>query len=231
VYLKNGIDLQGTINGTGDSYTPIIEKMFEDQNYLVNAFSVINRKYGLSINPEDFDYSGNVQQDESGYTVNSRIKIKAETVTRLLSPVITGLLTLQGGGRSNIPDRKGSGRTEEEVKKEETQIETGWVDENTYRVESSAGTISGIKNRVVLKEKTKQNAIKAAKEKILEDFRTQRMNSVILYSRSSEGNIKEEFGKTADGGSVIKVKYKKDGSCEIIYQVTDKGLKKKVTGQ
>jgi|GEM_PF-2270070 len=232
INLNRGIFLKGIIKGNTKSYTPLLKRMFEDREYLRNAFDVVNKNFGTVLNPDDFEYKTEVEETGEGYIVESEIRVKPETVKRNLSPAINSLVFLFSGApisrNETVPDKRSSGKND---KKEEETDKTGWINDDTYRVKSGAEAVQGYRNKTIIKERTKQEAIKKAKDIILEDFRMLRVQNIRLYQRSGLSAIQGEFGKIIDNGSVLKEKYEADGSCEIIYQVGDSGLRKQVTGE
>ena len=95
-------------------------------------------------------------------------------------------------------------------KKPEIKIKVGWIDPDTYSV-SVTGT----------DEKT---AFSKAKHKILKDIVKVRIQNQSRYTDITK--IQDEFRKPLKNGKVIK-KISSDSGLKIVFQIRDKGLKKK----
>ncbi len=105
-----------------------------------------------------------------------------------------------------------------EKKSEDFAIPLGWIDGNTFRAKSSAVT--------------KDGAITAAQNTVIEKFITERVKAAekVLDVKSTGVAIVNEFGGTVKAGSVIREK-KEENTVMIIYEVKADNLKNRVLGK
>lgn len=105
-----------------------------------------------------------------------------------------------------------------EKKSEDFAIPLGWIDGNTFRAKSSSAT--------------KDGAISAAQNTVIEKFITERVKASdkIVDVKSTGVAIVNEFGGTVKAGSVIREK-KEDALITIIYEVKADNLKNRVLGR
>jgi hypothetical protein len=95
-----------------------------------------------------------------------------------------------------------------------TPVATGWSDDDTYTVRVS--------------DKTEDDAVKAAKHKILKDIVDVRLRNNSRYTDIVK--IRDEFDMPLRNGVIVKRQQKPD-ELTIYYQIRDKGLKKKFQRQ
>ncbi len=105
-----------------------------------------------------------------------------------------------------------------EKKSEDFVIPLGWIDGNTFRAKSSSAT--------------KDGAISAAQNTVIEKFITERVKAAdkVLDVKSTGVAIVNEFGGTVKAGSVIREK-KEENTITIIYEVKADNLKNRVLGK
>lgn len=92
----------------------------------------------------------------------------------------------------------------------ESEISPGWADSNTYTVKVLSPDLD--------------TAIEAAKHQILQDIVKVRMLNDSRFTDISR--ISQEFDKPLKNGRVLSQK-SVYGGIEVLYQITDEGLKKK----
>lgn len=104
------------------------------------------------------------------------------------------------------------------VKSQDFAIPLGWIDGDTFRAKSQASS--------------KDAAISAAQNTVIEKFITERVKAAdkVLDVKSTGVAIVNEFGGTVKAGSVIREK-KEDGLVVIIYEVKSDNLKNRVLGR
>lgn len=93
-------------------------------------------------------------------------------------------------------------------------VPTGWIDEDTYTVQVA--------------DKSEDDAVKAAKHKILKDIVDVRVRNNSRYTDIIK--IRDEFDIPFKNGRIIKQLSAANG-LTIFYQIRDKGLKKKFQRQ
>jgi hypothetical protein len=97
-------------------------------------------------------------------------------------------------------------------------IPLGWIDGNTFRAKSTSAT--------------KDGAISAAQNTVIEKFITERVKASqkVIDPKSTGVAIVNEFGGTVKAGSVIREKKEAD-MVTIIYEVKGDNLKNRVLGK
>ncbi len=115
------------------------------------------------------------------------------------------------------------------AKKSGGDVFTGWIDDNTYRVTAAGEPKTGITETAQKRETARDAAILSAQYKTLREIR----NSVIA-SVEETGNVFSDTGRdperlagTIKGGGVVVSLFDENSNCYIIYEVSQKGLKKK----
>lgn len=91
-----------------------------------------------------------------------------------------------------------------------TPVQTGWVDEDTYTVQVAASN--------------EENAVDKAKHRILKDIVDVRVRNNSRYTDIQK--IQDEFDAPLRNGVIINRRTDPDG-LTILFQIRDKGLKKK----
>ena len=124
----------------------------------------------------------------------------------------------------------GGGKLGGSIKGETTKTE-GWIDNDTFRVVAVGFPKKGITNLDQKKATASDAAQLVAEKKILEKFKGARIEgaSGALDNESTGSAIAKEFGGFVKGGSVLSTTCNEEGTCEVLYEVHAKGLKKKVT--
>lgn len=102
----------------------------------------------------------------------------------------------------------------------------GWIDNDTYLIKASGEAQKNLKDVRMFQESAKRNAILNAQYMIKEKFQPQPMASCGGMG-SYDISLEKEIQGIIKGGSVKAVRYK-DLTCEIIYEVRAKDLRKKV---
>ena len=118
-----------------------------------------------------------------------------------------------------------------EVKGQSFKTE-GWVDENTFRVTATGVPKPGLTNKIQRRGTAKEAALIMAQKRIVEKFVGARLEGAAgAADYASTGiAVAKEFGGMVKGGSIIRSTYDKDDNCEIVYQIENRGLKKRVVG-
>lgn len=113
----------------------------------------------------------------------------------------------------------------------QTVVTEGWIDDNTFRTTAMGVPKATETNKTKRKIQSKEAAILMAQKTVLEKFKGARLQGA---SGAADGEltgiaIAKEFGGMVKGGSVIKVSWnKQDQSCEVVYEVKARNLKKRV---
>ena len=114
----------------------------------------------------------------------------------------------------------------------EKEIQLGWVTPNKYRVIATGVPDPEITTKSKRRESAADNAVSKAWKKIANRFVKERLtNTKKPVDYSSTGYvITREFKQLIKNGKVLKIRYNKDDSCEIVYQVEGRFLKERVQG-
>jgi len=114
-----------------------------------------------------------------------------------------------------------------------TVIEEGWVDDNTFRVKSTAETDIASDNREERQKASEALAIKKAREGVVKNFVAIRVKKSANTNAGAYAviaiSVEKEFRDIIEGGKVIKKEFSgSDRICTVVYQIEKDGLKKMV---
>ncbi len=125
----------------------------------------------------------------------------------------------------------GSGKMGGEIEGDSFVTE-GWVTPNIFRVTATGVPKEGIINDVQKKGTAKEAALIMAQKRIVEKFVGARLEGAAgAADYASTGiAVSKEFGGLVKGGTIVKTTYDEDCNAEIVYQIENKGLKKRVMG-
>ena len=106
----------------------------------------------------------------------------------------------------------------------------GWVDDNTFRVTAMGFPKKGVTNKMRRRYYSREGAVLTAQKMIIEKFKGARIKggSASQGGETSTVVIRKEFGGIVSGGIVVHEKYDESDNCQVVYEVTSPGLKKRV---
>ncbi len=129
-----------------------------------------------------------------------------------------GLVSCSSTGKNNT-----AGQDVKEVQ--------GWVNEDTYRIIATGSSDTGYRGRSARRKSAKQYAVLDAQRRITEVF----MGNEFTLDMNPDYNrariyIEKELGPIFTNGRIVSENYDNEtDDCEIVYEVTGAGLKKKVS--
>ncbi|HNR89908.1 MAG TPA: hypothetical protein PKM65_16340 [Spirochaetota bacterium] len=111
-------------------------------------------------------------------------------------------------------------------------VTEGWVDDNTFRTTATGVPKKGLTNKTQRRLTAREAALLYAQKTVLEKFKGARIEgaSGMADGASTGIAIAKEFGGLVRGGSVQKETYNDGDECEVVYEITAPGLKKRVIG-
>lgn len=117
--------------------------------------------------------------------------------------------------------------------KGETFVTEGWTNKgDTYRTTSTGVPKEGLKNKIQRRGTAREAAVLMAQSHIIEKFKGAKVEGAAGVSdyASTGFAASKEFAGVVKGGSVVKETYDEDDNCEIVYEITSKGLQKQLAG-
>lgn len=114
----------------------------------------------------------------------------------------------------------------------ESFVTEGWIGDDIFRVTATGVPKEGLTNEVQKKGTAKEAALIMAQKRIIEKFVGARLEGAAgAADYASTGiAVSKEFGGLVKGGTIVKTTYDEDCNAEIVYQIENKGLKKRVMG-
>lgn len=105
----------------------------------------------------------------------------------------------------------------------------GWIDDNTFRVTALGAPSPDAKGMVKRKTQARESAIIMAQKRVLEKMIGAELKgaSAVKDGESAGVVVTKEFSGMVKGGSVIEETYDEDDNCQVVYEVTGRGLKKR----
>ena len=105
----------------------------------------------------------------------------------------------------------------------------GWKDDNTFVVTALGAPAPDAKGMVKRKTQARESAIIMAQKRVLEKMIGAEIKgaSAVKDGESAGVVVTKEFQGMVKGGSVIEETYDEDDNCQIVYEVTGRGLKKR----
>ncbi len=119
-----------------------------------------------------------------------------------------------------------------EAGKTTKKIKDGWVSSNIFRVYVIGNPEPGLIDKAERRDSAKRAAMSKAWKKVIAKFVKERISAAKdPADYSSAGHlIAKKYKYWVREGKIINIRYGKDDSCEIIYQVEAKDLREKVRG-
>ncbi len=108
----------------------------------------------------------------------------------------------------------------------------GWVDNNTLRISASGEPRKNIASVIQKKFSAKDAALKSARLKLTQKFQSKKNISSIRVDENYAGTNTEtdEILSAIRNGKILKETYDDEQVCDIVYEITSPGLKKKIPG-
>ena len=118
------------------------------------------------------------------------------------------------------------------IKKGDVYRTEGWLDNNTYQVHGVGIPPENIANKIQRRALAKEAALMDAQKQVIES-----MHGYMLKGKSAadmnqikSNTVYKEVGAMAKGGRIVQVTFGQDNDeCDLVYQVSQKGLKKKMS--
>lgn len=114
-----------------------------------------------------------------------------------------------------------------------SSAKTGWINDETYRITGKGVSSSEITDPDKRKEDSLRNAISNAQKATLDIFTTYYTDYTEGGGIQGYGNRKYEFisyvRQIIVTGRAVKINYDSNQNCEIIYEIKQERLRKKVT--
>lgn len=125
----------------------------------------------------------------------------------------------------------GSNKLGGEVKGDSYKTE-GWVTDDIFRVTAIGVPKEGLTNKEQRRATAREAAQIMAEKRIIEKFVGARVEGAAGAAdyQSTGVAVAKEFSGFVKGGTIVQSTYNEEDSCEIVYQVEQKGLRKKVEG-
>jgi hypothetical protein len=115
----------------------------------------------------------------------------------------------------------------------ESFVTEGWANKgDTYRTTATGVPKEGLKNKIQRRGTAREAAVLMAQSHIIEKFKGAKVEGASGVSdyASTGFAASKEFAGMVKGGSVVKETYDEDDNCEIVYEITSKGLQKQLAG-
>lgn len=116
------------------------------------------------------------------------------------------------------------------IKKGDVYKTEGWLDGNTYQVHGIGVAPENITNKIQRRALSKEAALMDAQEQVIES-----MHGYMLKGKSEadmnqlkSSTVYKEVGAMAKGGRIVQVTFGENDEADLVYQVSQKGLKKKM---
>jgi len=105
----------------------------------------------------------------------------------------------------------------------------GWVDDNTFRVTALGAPAADAKGMVKRKTQAREAALIMAQKRVLEKMIGAELKgaSAVKDGESVGVVVTKEFQGMVKGGSILEETFDEDDNCEVVYEITGRGLKKK----
>ncbi len=119
------------------------------------------------------------------------------------------------------------------VKKQQGDLwqEVGWIDDNTYRIMAEGEPSPHLEKKDVdkRKESSKKAAILNAKFSLMKKFSESITDKYMDPGHDTNHSVAFEkiLGTIIEDGRVIAERYDQDGNCEIIFEISSEGLRKR----
>ncbi len=117
----------------------------------------------------------------------------------------------------------------------ESVLQNGvWIDDDTFRITAFGAPLRELTDRKQRRASSKAASCKMAQRMIIEKFAEHlrlgaRVAGTVRWDYSGLNKaIRKEFGETVNRGEIINYIFEEDISCEIVYEVKEKGLKKRL---
>lgn len=106
----------------------------------------------------------------------------------------------------------------------------GWISDDIFQVRSSGNPGMETAGRETRKNVSRNIAVLSARRLVLDKFagiQFESTFSILEFTRTRRA-MENDFGEIIRRGKVVKENFTADDACEIIYQVEEKGLRRKV---